>query len=171
MFRKPFTAQDADRFWSKVDKSDGCWLWRGALFSNGYGQVSRTGGGIGAHRVSWFLAYGPIPDGLFVCHRCDNPPCVNPDHLFLGTAKDNRLDMMSKGKTTRPSQPVRGEMHFWAKLTEDDVRSIRDLAAIGQTQRAIAGQFHIAPSRVCDIVNRRSWAHVRQNPKISSGSI
>lgn len=90
-----------ERFWRKVDKSagpEGCWPWTGSRHGFGYGFVSAGGKRRGAHRVSWELANGPIPDGLSVCHRCDNPPCVNPAHLFLGTVGDNTRDMMAKGR-------------------------------------------------------------------------
>jgi excisionase family DNA binding protein len=88
------------RFWRYVEKSDGCWQWTGAANPKGYGNIGR-GKGLGtakAHRVSWELHFGPIPPGLYVCHACDNPPCVRPDHLFLGTAQDNNNDKIAKGR-------------------------------------------------------------------------
>jgi hypothetical protein len=91
------------RFWPKVSKSDGCWTWTGKT-GNGYGQIRIAGKGsglIGAHRLSWALHYGPIPAGLFVCHNCpdgDNPLCVRPEHLFLGTHEQNMADMVAKGR-------------------------------------------------------------------------
>jgi hypothetical protein len=98
----------AERFWPKVVKSDGCWLWVGAKFERGYGCIVAGGPRINgrpaerrhlyAHRVSYELSVGPIPDGLYVCHHCDNPPCVNPSHLFLGTATDNNRDREAKGR-------------------------------------------------------------------------
>ncbi len=95
-----------DRFWAFVVKGPGCWTWTGAT-SAGYGRIREGRAGtryIGAHRVSWELANGPIPDGLFVCHKCDNPPCVRPDHLFLGTAADNVADMIAKGRGRKPAR-------------------------------------------------------------------
>ena len=93
-----------DRFWEQTATGDGCWLWQGSRNNKGYGQLSkggRSGGSVLTHRYSWEIHNGPIPDGLCVCHRCDNPPCVNPEHLFLGTYKDNAVDRRDKGRNTR----------------------------------------------------------------------
>lgn len=146
-----------DRFWFKVDKSDGCWIWTGAKNPLGYGRVN-LGGHFGrtaqASRVAWELTYGPIPDGLQVCHHCDNPPCVRPDHLFLGTPADNKDDLISKGL-----QAV-GEDVPSAKLTDDQVREIRARHAAGQSQPVIAKAFGISRSNVSCIVRRKTWSHV-----------
>ncbi len=94
---RPATPPSA-RFWQKVQKGDGCWEWQGSRNKLGYGITSLRGRAIRAHRVSWEIVNGPIPDGLLVCHRCDNPACVRPDHLFLGTQIDNLRDMRTKGR-------------------------------------------------------------------------
>lgn len=87
------------RFWALVDRDgDGCWEWCGALDGHGYGRTWRDGGRFLAHRRAWECVNGPIPEGMFVCHKCDNPPCCNPDHLFVGTALDNMRDAIRKGR-------------------------------------------------------------------------
>ena len=87
-----------ERFWGKVDKTDGCWLWTAGTNINGYGRLSVNRIAILAHRYSWALHNGEIPKGMCVMHKCDNPPCVNPDHLEMGSQQDNLKDMLSKGR-------------------------------------------------------------------------
>lgn len=144
----------SERFWSKVDKSGDCWNWTASLKSTGYGQfqmgTNRRGRPIAASRVSWFLSTGEWPpEGMQVCHRCDNRKCVRPEHLFLGTNDDNIADKVAKGRQTRgPTAPG-------AKLTTDNVETIRRLYTHGglrQTQ--IAGLFGIDQSHVSHIVRR-----------------
>ena len=150
------------RFWRYVDKSGDCWEWTGA--TNGrYGHISR-GPGLGvaaAHRVSWEIHNGPIPAGLFVLHRCDNPPCVRPDHLFLGTDQDNSDDKLRKGRARTPSPrrlsmrrqispplPVRITADVVIsdarmKLTTEQINEIRALGTSGLLQREIAAHYGV----------------------------
>lgn len=162
------------RFWQSVDDEAsprGCWPWRGTVGAHGYGLISaESRRSLRAHRVSWQLHHGPIPAGLFVCHRCDNPGCVNPAHLFLGTAADNTRDMMRKGRgyVQRPdyrerlrSVSVRGERVNTARLTADQVREIRRrYAAGGISQTALADEYGVTQTQVSQIVSRKSWRHV-----------
>lgn len=92
----------ADRFWAKVNKTEGCWEWTGAKGRGGYGQLYVDGKDVRAHRVSWELHHGPIPKGMFVCHHCDNQPCVRPEHLFIGDNAANMRDAFAKGRHSTP---------------------------------------------------------------------
>lgn len=113
----------AERLWRRVDRSGDCWEWQGCRHpTRGYGQIGRGGKGAGlveTHRASWEVTYGPIPAGLFVLHSCDNPPCVRPDHLSLGTPADNVRDMQSKGRAAR------GFMLPHTRLSDEQVAEIR----------------------------------------------
>ena len=226
-----------ERFWARIPRvqSDKCWEWKGARFDPpwDYGMIangtlpSGKPKMVGAHRISWELHNGPIPGGMRVCHTCDNPPCVNPAHLFLGTAKDNTQDMVKKGRCN----PAVGERGGFAKLTwegvrelrrryatehishtrlarelglaqgtvsailrgeawqeegmllvdtrekarvdtlrgsgiasarlkESDIPTIRELAANGEPQRAIAARFGVAQSQIGKVIRRETWRHV-----------
>lgn len=159
------------RFWKKVKegKPDECWPWLSFLFNDGdgYGQVKL---GIGsrkksirhryrAHRVAYFLANGHLPDDLCVCHRCDNPICVNPNHLFLGTPIENALDRNDK------QRDARGETHGMHRLTEDEVRKLRRLREEqGLSYRALGEMFGVSTTHAGFIVRRESWAHIPEDP-------
>lgn len=106
-----------DRFWPKVEKGDGCWEWQAHRNPEGYGVIGIDRVPVGAHRVAWELTYGPIPEGIYVCHHCDNPPCVRPDHLFLGTNSDNIIDAMSKHRI-EPVRPPKGYLFWWPWLLD-----------------------------------------------------
>lgn len=161
-----------ERFWAKVLKPiglDGCWEWTGAKWRAGYGMLLRDGRLDGAHRVSWAIHFGPIPEGLWVLHHCDNASCVRPDHLFLGSARDNSRDAMAKGRWAtgarhgmyqRPERRSMGERNGMTTLDADAVRLIRRLAAEGQSMRSLAPRFHVSPSTVENIVHRRTWGHL-----------
>ena len=152
-----------ERFWDKVQKGDCCWVWIGWRDRNGYGKIrDRTGGkfrDLFAHRVSWEVLYGPIPDGLCVLHRCDNPCCVNPKHLFLGTSADNVHDMISKGRFVVP--PRQGSRNGRARLTENQIVQIRDLIEQGVPRKQIAEMFGVSVSAINHIARRRRWAVVQ----------
>jgi hypothetical protein len=153
------------RFWNNVRKTDTCWLWTGATTKFGHGVVickgtKRRGATQKAHRISWLLHFGPVPDGMFVCHTCDVPACVNPDHLYVGTAKDNTRDCLVRGRIDRVKRP-RGEKHGNSKLNADIVRDIRARREQGETLRAIAERHNTPIANVCQIVKRRAWAHVQ----------
>lgn len=142
-----------DKFWRRVLKTDSCWEWQGARMPMGYGQLSYDRKHTYAHRVAWVLSFGPIPEGMKVLHRCDNPPCVNPSHLFLGTSHDNSLDAASKGRMAR------GSRHGQAKLTEGQVREIRSLFDAGTSQAELCRRFGISANPLWSIVHNHTWRH------------
>jgi hypothetical protein len=149
----------ADRFWAKVQMSDGCWLWTGGhdeAFA--YGVTSVDGVRVRTHRRAWELTYGPIPPGLFVCHRCDVRACVRPDHLFLGTPADNLHDMWAKGRGFIPHR--RGEANNKARLTVAQVQDLRRQAAAGASFRSLAAAVGVTHGTVSAAVNRKTWKHV-----------
>ena len=147
------------RFWSKVDL-DGpvlvpslgaCWVWVATRDKHGYGWFDGK-----AHRASWELAHGAIPPGICVLHKCDHPPCVRPEHLFLGTKADNTRDMVSKGR----ARGVVGIEHHNAKLTNADVIEIRRARAAGESVREISARFGISGPIVYRIMSGKRWSHV-----------
>lgn len=150
----------ASRFWGKVRKGVRCWEWTGALV-RGYGQL-HVGVGrppVRAHRVSWVLHYGRIPDGLHVLHKCDNPKCVRPTHLFLGTALVNAQDRKAKGRG-KAVGPGKGEAHHSAKLTGQDVLDIRKRLAAGESGKELAKEYGIAGSTVSNLRTGKRWGHL-----------
>ena len=131
-----------------------CWVWKKSRNPKGHARcVYQRRAYIGG-RLPWMMFVGPIPDGLFVCHKCDNPPCVNPDHLFLGTNLDNMRDCREKGRT------LTGEKNTNAKLTEREVRAIRTLFSEGKKYSEIAAIFGFHRITVLGVVKRHSWKHV-----------
>lgn len=131
-----------------------CLVWTGGTHRSGHGKMQVAGKSIGAHRVAFEVAYGPIPEDLVVRHKCDNPPCVNPSHLELGTHADNAQDRMLRGRG------LVGESHPRSKLTVDQVREIRSLLTHGKTQSEIAQRFNVSVGAVSSIARRKTWSAV-----------
>ena len=148
-----FGDSDEDRFWAKVEKTDGCWLWKGCLSRFGYGTFLFRGKGELAHRVAWAITHGAPPEQCLL-HRCDNPACVRPDHLFPGTQKDNALDREMKGRGGDKSAPKAPD------FTPDQVRRIRELSSSGVPGTQIASQFGVSPLRVYFVIGRRTYKNV-----------
>lgn len=146
-----------DRFWSKVNKTENCWLWIACVGSNGYAQIrvgGRKGRMVHAHRVSWYLHNGPIPNNLLVLHSCDIPVCVKPDHLFLGTNRDNVLDAVKKGRRADFS----GDKAGAAKLSWSFVRQIRSLYRDrNYTMTSLAEQFNVSITTISEIIHNMRW--------------
>lgn len=173
-------AADEARFWSKVDQAeDGCWLWQGTLLRQGYGCIKIAGQMYKAHRLAYQYTHGPIPQGLLICHKCDNPRCVRPDHLFLGTQKDNMADMSAKGRgylnlpesKRRRVAPERhwchlspdrqrGERNHNAHLTLEQIKAIRtryEQKEVSQSKLAL--EYGVAQTTISAIVRRTNWRH------------
>jgi hypothetical protein len=138
---------ETERFWKRVNKTPNCWLWTGAKSAKGYGMWGHPKFRI-TSRFSWYIHFGD-PGKRFVLHKCDNPACVRPDHLFLGTNLDNIRDMVRKRR--------RASM----KLQEEDIPRIRELRKAGMTSTAIAKMYGISQPAVSQIVNRKTWAFVQ----------
>ncbi len=131
----------------EVDEGTGCWVWTGTKYADGYGLFRCLRQDMLAHRFSWWMHNGVIPDGLYVLHHCNNPSCVNPEHLFLGTAKDRARNMQHKGGN-----------HSNAKLSKADVDEIKKLLETGYTGASIAQQFNISASVISKIKTGKHWA-------------
>lgn len=161
--RAPRTTREA-RFWAKVDKSGGenaCWLWTASRDQLGYGFFRMTAGEFmwRAHRASWVLTNGEILDGVLVCHVCDNPPCVNPKHLYLGDNQTNSNDRVIRNRSTRGRPVHHGELSLH-KLTLDQVREIRFRYAAGRISQAALGcEYNISQTQVSRIICGKRWQH------------
>lgn len=186
MRKVTLTEDDIQRFWTKVDTSGDCWVWKGGRSPSGYGMFTVKRRNTRAHRVSYMIAHGPIPDGMCVLHRCDNPPCINPKHLFLGTDLDNVRDRDAKGRTAtgerngfrkhpeivprgdshpfrlNPGLHVRGERAPSAKLKEAQVREIRRLhQETGIGKKKLAQMFGVSKPTITSIIRGKTWQHIQ----------
>ena len=162
-------------FWDRIDKSGGpnaCWpCVLGGRSSKGYMYISILGKTVGAHRMAWELTHGPIPPGMCVCHHCDNHPCCNPQHLFIGTHLDNYLDAVAKGRIdpernpvyTHPHRVPRGENHCRAILRERDVIHIRREYALQHTSlKVLAKKWGVHFSTVSRAISGKAWKHLER---------
>lgn len=146
-----------ERFWAKVKygDDDACWPWLGKLGTDGYGKFWVSGTSKHASRVAWELTNGPVPtETPLVLHRCDNPPCCNPAHLFLGTQEENSRDMVQKGRSTS------GERHPSARLTAADVVTMRAARRAGATLRELAAAYGVSDTHVSAVCRRVLWQHL-----------
>lgn len=146
------------RILSNIDITEGgCWEWRKSRSRQGYGQIGFNRKTCLLHRVSWTVFVGPLDKDILVLHKCDNPPCCNPEHLFLGTDKDNILDAFAKGRIIRK----KGEQNYHAKLKEENIIEIRVLHEKGLSFEEIGKIFYTSRTNVRAIVNRKAWKHVQ----------
>ena len=168
-----FDAKALERFMAKVspEPMSGCWLWTAAASVVGYGSFSIYGRPTPSHRAAWMLLRGPIPAGLFVCHHCDNPGCVNPDHLFLGTPADNMRDMQQKGR--RRSVGLPGERNGSAKLTKNQVFHLRLDHASGECPSwpQLAKKYGVSIALVRQVALGRTWASETRGPIVGHSAV
>jgi hypothetical protein len=165
--------KDKARFLSKVKQTEDCWLWEGRLQPNGYGQLSIRRGTVLSHRAAYLAFIGLIPDKMLVCHTCDNRQCVNPEHLFLGTHKDNSQDMVAKGRSAKgaksgphkhPERLKRGEENGASKLTAEKVLKMKELYATGEFSfKRLGEMFSVRASSAHEAVTGRTWAHIHDD--------
>ena len=152
------TDAEKERFLSKIPAPNerGCMEWKACRNSKGYGQFGIDGRMRVATRIAYTLAKGQIPEGMLVCHTCDNPPCCNPDHLFIGSPKDNQSDKAIKGRCA----PQAGSMNHYARLTESDVIQIRSMRESGSPVADLAHRFNVHQTTISKIVTRATWNHI-----------
>lgn len=148
----------SNRFWSKVHKKSKteCWPWLAGKSHYGYGLFRLRQRGINAHRFAYILAHGEIPRGLIVCHHCDNPPCCNPSHLFVGTNKDNAQDCIAKGR----KHSTAGELHGLHKLTDSEVKQMREEYKSGVNCTKLAKKYAVGRVAAAYAVFGRTWKHL-----------
>ncbi len=146
----------ADDFWASVQRSDNasCWPWLKSTQRSGYGRLAFKGSRMGSHQIAWILVNGPIGNGLCVLHKCDNPTCCNPSHLFLGTNNDNIADRMAKGRS------VVGSKHKKSKLTEETVRQAREDRALGLTYTELEKKYGVTRATLHAAISGEAWRHI-----------
>ncbi len=144
--------------WKYINKKyEDCWIWKGSISSDGYGRIVINHKIYRTHRLIYEMTIGKIPDGLLVCHSCDNPLCCNPEHLFLGTYKENTQDMISKGR----KYLMNGELNNFSKLTEKEVIMIREIYSNGKYfQRELGEMFGVSKSAIYNIIHKITWKHI-----------
>jgi hypothetical protein len=156
-----FDQKMIDRFWAKVDKSEECWEWMGACRNFGYGNFWASGKWYGAHIFSWIVNFGKIKNDLCVLHECDNPKCVNPKHLWLGTKRDNIYDSINKNRSPQLTREFRlGEKNQNSKLCRNDVLKIRKMFENGSTYSEIKNFFPVSVSTIYNIKSKKTWNHI-----------
>lgn len=145
------TESDEDRFWAKVNQTRSCWEWTAAKSAFGHGRFRLNGHLLSPHRIAWVLLCGKIPPGMLILHKCDNPSCVRPKHLYLGTHSDNLRDALKRGRKANPSVK---------KLTDDQVRHARQEVANGRSHRSVAKSLSVSHSTIDRVINREYYTHV-----------
>lgn len=142
-------------FWKNIVKSGGCWEYQKCISTGGYGRLCIKRKFISAHRFSYELHHGSIPEGMFVCHTCDNPPCVNPSHLWLGTNEDNQKDMIDKNRNKKGSE------HWKSKLTKEQVLNIKKELIEGKTGYQLAKKYGVHHQTIYSIKSKQNWIWVK----------
>jgi hypothetical protein len=155
-----FRGTPEERFWKRVVKGESCWEWSGYRSLHGYGYIKVGLKNIYTHRFSYEIHKGEIPKGVLVCHSCDNRACVNPDHLWLGTDKDNAVDRKNKGRNGKIIG-IRGEKQWCSKLKEKDIGLIFEMYNNNlYTQKEISVIFGVSPSAISLVIRKKNWVHI-----------